>query len=236
MSRLVPSLAILAVLLLAACGSGEPSTDATGSAAPTDQALTGADLSDGVAAEVGDTEIDSERLESRVDAALESPQLASQIEDPEQARPQIRASVLSQMILTEAILQSAEEEGIEVTDEQIDEQRTQLEQQAGGADALQEQIDVLGFSDQELDQELRSLAVLDQVAEREAPSPAPTASPAADQADPQQRAVQEWLRQHVSGMQIVVDQDYGRWDAERLQVIPPQPAVQPGAPTPAASG
>lgn len=236
MSRLVPSLAVVAVLLLAACGSGEPSTDATGSAAPTtDQALPGADLPDGVAAEVGDTEIDTERVESRVDAALESPQLASQIEDPEQARPQIRASVLGQMILTEAILQSAEEDGIEVTDEQIAEQRTQLEEQAGGAGPLQEQIDVLGFSDEELDQELRSLAVLDQVAEREAPSPAPTASPAPGQPDPQQLAVQEWLRQHVSGMQIVVDQDFGRWDAERLQVIPPQPAVQPGAPTPGAS-
>lgn len=235
MSRLVPSLAIVAVLLLAACGSGEPSTDATGSPAPTDQALPGADLPDGVAAEVGDTEIDTERVEARVDAALESPQLASQIEDPEQARPQIRASVLSQMILTEAILQSAEEDGIEVTDEQIAEQRSQLEEQAGGAGPLQEQIDALGFSDEELDQELRSLAVLDQVAEREAPSPAPTASPAPGQPDPQQLAVQEWLRQHVSGMQIVVDQDFGRWDAQRLQVIPPQPDIQQGAPTPAAS-
>lgn len=229
MSRALPALALAAALLLAACGSGsEPSTSPSASA---DEALS-ADLPDGVAAQVGDTEISTDRVSERVDKALENPQLAAQLpEDEEQARSLVQASVVGQMVVTEAVLQAAEQEGIEVTDEEVAAKRQELEKQAGGADVLQQQIESIGFSEEELDQELRSLAILDEVAERQAPDAAPSASPTAPgQPDPADQAVQTWLRDHLSAMKIVVDSEFGRWDAQRLQVVPPRSATQPQQP------
>lgn len=233
-SRALPVLAVAAALVLAACGGGsDPEPAATDTAAAGE---TGAvDLPDGVAAEVGETEIPTDRVDERVDTALENPQVAAQLpEDPEQARTLIGANVLGQMIVTEAVLQAAEAEGIEVSDEEIAEKRGELEEQAGGADALQQQIDAVGFSEEEVDRELRSLAVLDQVREREAPDAGPDASPTAPgQPNPGDMAVQQWLQEQLSGMRIVVDRDFGRWDAQRLQVVPPESAMpaQPGAPS-----
>lgn len=235
MSRVMPAFAVAAVLVLAACGSGSDPEAASTATATADDALR-ADLPDGVAAQVGEVEIDADRVDERVDKALENPQLAQQLpEDEEQARSLVQASVLGQMVITEAVLQAAEEEDIEVSDEDIAQKRSELEEQAGGVDALQQQVDAIGFSEEELDRELRSLAVLDEVAEREAPDASPTASPAPGQPDPADLAVQEWLREKLTGMQIVVDSDYGRWDAQQLQVVPPQSAMQPppGAPSPA---
>lgn len=237
MSRVMPAFVLAAALALAACGSGsdpDPASTAT-TTATADEALR-ADLPDGVAAQVEDVDIDADRVDERVDTALENPQLAQQLpEDEEQARSLVQASVLGQMVITEAVLLAGEEEGIEVSDEDIAEKRGELEEQAGGVDALQQQVDAIGFSDEELDRELRSLAVLDEVAEREAPDAGATASPAPGQPDPADVAVQEWLREKLTGMQIVVDSDYGRWDAQQLQVVPPQSAMQPppGAPSPA---
>lgn len=236
MSRVIPALALAAALVLAACGSGsDPDPASTGTATDTAGDALRADLPDGVAAQVEDVDIDSDRVDERVDKALENPQLAQQLpEDEEQARSLVQASVLGQMVITEAVLLAGEQEGIEVSDEGIAAKREELEEQAGGVDALQQQVDAIGFSDEELDRELRSLAVLDEVAEREAPDAGPTASPAAPgQPDPADLAVQEWLRGQLTGMQIVVDSDYGRWDAQQLQVVPPQSATQPGAPSPA---
>lgn len=235
MSRVMPAFAVAAALVLVACGDGSDPDPASTATATADEALR-ADLPDGVAAQVEDVEIDSDRVDERVDTALENPQLAQQLpEDEEQARSLVQASVLGQMVITEAVLQAADEEGIEVSDEDIAEKRSELEEQAGGVDALQQQVDAIGFSDEELDRELRSLAVLDEVREREAPDAGPTASPAPGQPDPGDLAVQEWLREKLTGMQIVVDSDYGRWDAQQLQVVPPQSAMQPppGAPSPA---
>lgn len=234
-SRALPALALAAALVLAACGGGsepEPGATATGTADGAAQA----DLPDGVAAEVGDTEIPADRVEERVDKALENEQLSARLpEDPQQARDLVEASVLGQMIVTEAVLQAADEEGIEVTDEEVATKREELEEQAGGADVLEQQVADIGFSDEELQQELRSLAILEKVAEREAPDAGPSPSPTAPgQPAPADVAVQQWLRQHLGGMQIVVDGEYGSWDAERLQVAPPESAI-PQQPAPPAA-
>lgn len=239
-SRALPALALVAALVLAACGDGsEPAPGATTTAGADEteaaDAAQGADLPDGVAAEVGDTEISSDRVDERVDKALQNEQLSSRLpDDPEQARDLVEANVLGQMIVTEAVLQAADESGIEVTDEEVAAEREELEEQAGGADALEQQVADIGFSEEELDQELRRLAILEKVAEREAPDAGPSPSPAApDQPDPANLAVQQWLREQLGGMQIAVDGEYGRWDAERLQVVPPASAMQqPAAPTP----
>lgn len=233
MSRLLPVLAAVAAVLLAGCGADDATVDEeAGGSAPAATDPAAADLPDGVAAQVGDAEIATDRLQARVDSALDNPELEARLpDDPQQARPLVEASVLSQMIVTEAVLQAADEEGIEVTDEDIAAKRQELEQQAGGADALEQQIDAIGFSEQELERELRTLAILQRVGEREAPEAAPTASPAAGQADPTQAAAQEWLRQQLTDLRIVVDAEHGRWDAQRLQVVPPQTQVPAATPT-----
>lgn len=232
MSRLLPIVAISAVLVLTACGDdGTPS--AVGPDTPTSPDFeTGEQLPDGVAAEVDDVTIATTRVDRRTDAAMDNPQLAEQLpEDPQEARQAVQASVLGQMIVTEAVLKAGEADGIEVTDDDLAAEREQLEQQAGGAEALQEQIDAIGLDEDELDKELRSLAVLDAVAERNAAdagaSPAPT-SP--EQPDHGQIAVQEWMTAQVTAMDIGVDPAYGQWDPQSLQVVPPGAEQQPVAP------
>lgn len=236
MRRTVLATLLAGVLALAACGDGAEPDAQTTDAADLPGTEQQADLPEGVAATVGETDIGTQRLDERVDTALESPELAAQLpEDEEEARTLVQASVLGQMIVTEGVLQAADDEGIEVSDEEVQAKREELEEQAGGPEELQQQVDAIGFDEAELDRELRSLVILDRVAEREAPDegegPQPEQTDPA-QPDPGDIAVQTWLQERLTQMEIVVDSDYGRWDAQSLQVVPPGMDQQQPAPPP----
>ena len=248
-TRLPLALLLSGALLLSACGGGgdeastdvsatdAPSTTAT-DAAPSDGAstdpaaqaeLVSEDLPEGVAATVGGEEIAVEDLQARLEVIREIPEVQQQLEGEQsgQAEAQLQQRALSQLVLQEVVLQGAAEEDVEVTDQQVAERRTEIEEQAGSDEAFADQLASAGVPEDQLDQELRAGIAFEVVTEKlladagveptTSPSEGATGSP---QANPQAQQVQtNWLTEVVSSTDVVVDEAYGAWNPATGQVV-----------------
>lgn len=232
---ILPVLLVSLALVAAACGGTDGDDEA--SPAATGQAAGSADLDEGVAAIVDGEEIETETLRSRVEAAAESPQLAQQLDGPqgELVRAQLQAQTLTQLIFSEIILQEASARGIEVSDEAIADKRGELEEQAGGAEAFEESIAQAALTDVEVEEQLRIAVVIDRIAAdldvEAAPSPAPGPTPTAAPApDPTEQALGQEIQRVVQAAEVTVDEEFGSWNPQRGQVVPPQPQAPPQPP------
>lgn len=218
---------LLATLALAGCGGGEDEPSATSSPTAGTEAAAApspVDLPEGVAAQVGDTEIAVETVEQRVQALTEQAE-AQQTEgasptegvDPEQREAAITAQVIGDLIVGRVILDGAEELGVAPTEEDVAELRQQVEEGAGGPEAFLEQATAIGYDEAAIDRELRVLAafenITDALLEQSGGDPA---SPAPED----QRVVQEWLLEQLEATEIAVDEQYGVWDPNTGQVVP----------------
>lgn len=161
-ARLALPLALAA--LLAACGSSaEPEGATSASDAPSagasDAASTSGDPD--AAASVGDETITLEEFEQEVADRTSDPQIAAQLEgDPTGAAlQQLEIQVLNQLIITRLFEQGAEEEGVEIGDAEIADARAQTIEQIGGEEAFQQVIDQAGLTEEEIEQELRLIAL-----------------------------------------------------------------------------
>lgn len=245
-TRLPLALLLSGALFLGACGGGdEASSDATATDTPTategdpsdadstDPAaqaeLVSEDLPEGVAATVGGEEIPVEDLEGRLEVIRAIPQVQQQLEgdNAEQVESQLQQQALSQLVLQEVVIQGAAEEDVQVTDEQVAERRTEIEEQAGGDEAFAEQLASAGVPEDQLDAELRASLAFEVVTEKlladagveptATPSEGSTAPPTAD---PQaQQVQQDWLTELVSSTDVVVDEAYGAWNPATGQVV-----------------
>lgn len=256
------ALLLAGALVLGACGqSDEPASEAgtenpsaTESAtdAPTDAATDAAgqgaqaepvsgDLPEGVAATVGDTEVTVEELEARLALIREIPQVKEQLGgegDTAQLESQLKTQALGQLVLQNVVLQAAAEEDVTVDDQQVEDRRKQLTEEAGGAEAFAEQLASAGVPEDQVARELRASIAFELITEKlmadaPAPSEAPseggtdaateggTEAPTEAQTPPQdQQAQQEWLIETVSSADVVVDEAYGAWDPTTGQVVP----------------
>lgn len=231
----LPAVLAACVLLLAACGGGgddggtaTPSPDATAADGATE-------LSEGVAALVNGTEIPTDQLEARVETASESPEVAEILEgeDGAAALAQLRASILSQMIVNRIVLDGAEERGLEVDDEAIEETREELAEQAGGEEAFEEQVEQAGLDADQLASELEAITALRLVREdlsAEADTPAAGPSPDGTTPDPADALLQQWLLERLQAAEVQVDPEIGSWDPAQGAVVPP------AVPAPATEG
>ncbi len=241
-TRLPLALLLSGALVLSACGGGEEaSSDATAtdtpSATATDAApdadaqadLVSEDLPEGVAATVGGEEIPVEDLEARLELIRSIPQVEEQLEGEtaDQVESQLQQQALSQLVLQEVVIQGAADEDVEVTDDQVAERRSEIEEQAGGDEAFAEQLASAGVPEDQLDEELRASIAFEVVTEKlladagVEPAATPTeGDTAAPQADPQaQQIQQDWLTQLVSSTDVVVDEAYGAWNPATGQVV-----------------
>ncbi len=235
-SRFLLPLSLIAVLGLAACSSSEPASDGAsptttaspgtgagtegGTAAPQGETFS-ADLADGVAATVGDTEIPTDDLEARLELTLESDQMQQQLEqgDPEQVRQRLQGQILQQMVLQKLIVQAAADEGVEVTPEDVASERAALAEQFGGEDALMERLASVGLPEEQLEGELRASVAIQQVTEELMADTEPSDNPTAQQ-QAEAQAQQQWLLGKVSEIEVVVDEEYGAWDPAQVAVVP----------------
>lgn len=236
-SRVLPFLATAAVAL-AACGGGDDATSASPGQEDGGDATASADAQ-GVAATVNGTEISRETLDGRVEKAVAAPQLAQMIEQDTTgaAREQIAASVLSQLIVNQLVLDGAEEMGLEVDDEAIERTREELTTEAGGEEAFEEQIAAAGIDEATLQEELRSIAALRLVREELTPEADAEAQPSAEgEPSPADAALEEWLLAQVSEAEIDVDPQIGTWDPARATVVPAGSVQAPGAGAEAPTG
>lgn len=137
-------IAVVLAILVAACG--------------------GAAGSD-VAATVGDVEITTAELDEAYRQRAEGPAAASELagDGSGAAEEELKAAALTNLIRTEVLRQAAEERDIEVTDEEIAEQRELLVEQAGGEEALQQVIESANVSDEELQANLRDQVIQNKI-------------------------------------------------------------------------
>lgn len=128
MTRTTRRLAVagVAVLLLAGCGD--------------DAARPGA------AAVVGDERIETDDLRELVDRGLADPQAQQQFPD----RADYQRQVLNRVVRAELLEAAAEEEGITVTQGEVDEQIADFAEQSGGREQLDQQAAANGISPQDL--------------------------------------------------------------------------------------
>lgn len=145
--RLLAPLAVLA-LLLAACGQG--------GASPT------------AAATVNGEEIPIAEVEERYETVASNEQLAAQLEQDEdgQLEQQVQAQLLTELIDAELIEQGAAELGIELDESDVAERREQLVEEVGGQEQFEQLVEQAGFSDEELNQQIRQIALREEVQEQ----------------------------------------------------------------------
>jgi hypothetical protein len=241
------ALAVLAaVTFLAGCGDDDDSAeqadrDPTERVADDGTTESGEDASlpDGVAASVGDEEISAASIDDHVDALAADPQLAEQLDGPDGdvARTQLRAQILSNAVQTAILAAGADAAGAPVTDEDLSAARDQIEEQAGGADGLDAAMEEQGLTEDLLELQLRSVAAVQNITEAldaEAGDDGSTdttpddTSPEDGELSPSEQRVQDFLLEQVSATDIRVHPDFGRWDAQTGQVLPPGAAPGPG--------
>jgi hypothetical protein len=253
-SRLLALLAALA-LLLAACGdNGDNGEDdeATGDpdAAeqfPDEQELpedeAGAALPDDIAATVNGEEIPADEIDQRVEAVTGDPAVEEQMggEGGEELEATARAQLLGQAILTIVALDAADELDNPVTDEDIADARAEITDQVGGEEAFDDAAAQAGLSEDQIDDDLRSLAALRNIQEvleeeegiedDEGDEEDDAAAGDPQTMDPGEQLVQEFLSERLSQADIAVNPDYGQWDPQTGQVQPPGGMqMQPPAP------
>lgn len=226
-ARSTTIVALLTALALVGCGSGdgEPSETETPTAPGAEAgAPSPVDLPDGVAAQVGDTEIPEEQVEKRVAAVVDQDTPAPtegatgpDTVDPEQREAAVTAQVLGDLIVGHVILMGAEDLGVAPTDEDVAALREEIAAGAGGEEAFMEQAAAAGYDEDAIERELRVLAafqnVTDTLIEEQGGD---SASPAPED----QQAVQVWLIEQLEATSIAVDEQYGVWDPTTGQVLP----------------
>jgi peptidyl-prolyl cis-trans isomerase C len=134
------ALLLALTLVLTACGGSASTSD--------------------VAARVGDVDITTAEVDEsfarRTAGASEAPD-ASDADDEE------KAGVLTTLIRSEILRQAAEERDIEITDEDIAEQRELVIEQVGGEEAFDQAIEQANLSEEELEAELRVQAIQNKI-------------------------------------------------------------------------
>jgi hypothetical protein len=235
------ALALLAaVTFLAGCGDDADSedradqepTDTTADAADDDGASGEAgSLGDDVAAVVDGEEIAAASIESHVEDFATNPQLAEQFEGEggDAARAQLGAQILSSAIQSSILVSGAEDLDVPVTEEDVDEARAQVEEQAGGPEGLEAAMEQQGLSEDLLQLELRGVAAVENITDAldEAAGDDGSADETPSEVEegteltPSEQRVQEHLMELATAADIRVHPDFGRWDAQTGQVLPP---------------
>lgn len=127
-------------VVLAACSGDSPSTAAT----------------------VNGTDIAASEVDAQVEILADSPQAQQQYQgvDEEQRDKQLRADVLSQFIFEVILQDGAEELGVEVTEDDLAETRTEIAAQFGGdEEAMYTQLEEQGLDREEVDRQLQMVAL-----------------------------------------------------------------------------
>ncbi len=184
------------------------------------------DLEDGTAALVNDREIASSTVDERFEAVLESPEVAEMPEEEtEGLADNLRAQILTQMVLEEVIADGAEELGAEPSEDDVEEAKAAAAEQAGGEEALEEQLAAQGLTtDDERDEVFLLQARVDRITEvlSEDLDEDEVSDEQAEELgmDPGQLALQEWLMSQTMEADVRVDGEYGVWSPEAGQVVP----------------
>lgn len=142
------ALAVLAAVAVAACGpqgAGSPRAAAT----------------------VNGDEVPVSQVRERFETVRDNPQLAEQLEgdDSGEFADQVQAEILSSLIRSRLLEQGASKLDVEVTDDDVDEQRAEIVEEVGGEEAFADLIEQNGLTEEQVRSQLRDLALQERIAE-----------------------------------------------------------------------
>lgn len=120
-----------------------------------------------VAATVDGTDIPVSEVEDSFNTFTESPEVATQLEADESGdfERTAQAQVLTDLIRTQLLQVAAEDLDLEITDEELAEERANLVESTGGEEALQTALDNAGISEDELDRRLTDRLIQTKIGE-----------------------------------------------------------------------
>ena len=146
------TVSLLAGLVLAACGEAA-------------DVVNGPSGNPANAATVNGDDITVETLEHRYEVAEQNPEVAPQLaEDADgMVARNLQADLLSQLIRSVLIEQGATELGVTVGPDEIAAKRGEIVEQVGGEDAFQQIIETNGLSEEDVDSQIRELALQDAI-------------------------------------------------------------------------
>ncbi|MDP9398226.1 MAG: SurA N-terminal domain-containing protein [Actinomycetota bacterium] len=189
-ARLAATL-LAAVLGLAACGQGQP-----GSAAVVEDRR------------IGVLELQESTRELLDARAARQPDASE--EPADEATAQL--GVLTQLVRSELLEEAAERNGVQVSEGQVDELLRQFEQQAGGREALEQDLVASGVPPSRLREIVRFIANQNALGER-------LAAQAGGAQQQGQTALRDLLVETARQAGVEVNPRYGTWDAEQLEVV-----------------
>lgn len=232
LSMLRALVGLLAVFALMAGSCGSDDSEADAASGPDEETTNQRQVPEGVAAVVDGTEITDRTVEEWFDEAAKSPEVAARLEggQGEQIRPALRAQILSRLIVSDILTRAASDDfGIEVSDEEVVARRDELVKEAGGEDALAQQLATAGLTEELLvEHELPMLIILEEVEKEFSSDTDPEATTTTTAAVPgaqpppteSQQAMQEWGRARFAEADVTVRTSYGTWDPQTGQVQP----------------
>ncbi|UFN43451.1 SurA N-terminal domain-containing protein [Nocardioides okcheonensis] len=184
------SLAVVAVLTLSACGGGDGGSDASGasddkaSSSPSESGSTDASAApepdlDGipdVVAEVNGEEVTKEEFVPIYTAAFQQAAATSQMSGQAPDEEALRKQTVDDLVDTELLTQEAESRGIEVSDQQVDDELTALaeQNQMGSADELLAAVEQQGVTEEQARSQIETQVMVEQLAADEDGSVDPT--------------------------------------------------------------
>lgn len=234
----LPSLLLAAGLLLtSACGAddddqGRSAPEPTESTAESTEGADTGDVGDDVAVVIDGEDVPLTTVEDQVDELVQDPVFAEQLagEQGDALLAQVRAQITSSVILAEVASAGAESLDRPVSEQDVADARTEIEEQVGGAEQLEAALAQQGITRSMLEIELRGLAALrnieDALAEEtgddEPDDPAPSSTvPGQPELTPSEQRAQAFLVERLQGAEVVVNPAIGTWDATTGQVAPP---------------
>lgn len=191
------------------------------------------ELEEGVAATLDGEEISDEEVDERYESAAEVPEIAEQIEADENIETLLRAEILGQLVQERLITLGAEELGVEVTDEGMDEAEERIVEQSGGEEALESALEEQGVTDEQYDEVVRVEALIggirdrlaDEVGDEEAAEAEELSEQTGQEVDAVDLALNDWFSDLMADTEVAVDASYGSWDPMSGQVMPPPDAM-----------
>lgn len=119
-----------------------------------------------VAATVNGEDVTIDEVRSRVEAVRANPQFAEQMDAEEgggEFTEQVQAEVVTGLVLSRVLAQGAEELGVDLTEEDIEEQRQRVIQQVGGEEAFNDLLEESNLTEEDVQAQLRDFALQEAV-------------------------------------------------------------------------
>jgi SurA N-terminal domain len=183
----------------------------------------------GAALVVDGDRVSVSEIQSRVTEVIEQREQAGA---PAQEAGTITQEQVRRMIVARILQRAAAETKVSVNQAEVDAQRRQLEQQAGGADAFGKQVAGANIAPGDLNGFLRDLLLGQKIGEAVVPN---VQSP--EQQQERAQKTDELVGRIAREMRVVVNPRYGQWNPERFSIEPvdlgfvePDKPQTPGAP------